>query len=140
VGKHAFVYLVENSKQQDISIEQVNKLLTYYTDITSKTGEQLGWSYDQRAFPYDIEEKQDENGHYLILRGNDPKYRYLLIGVSQNSHKDNGETTYIQITLPVSASQGDVGKGNELGKFLAKQLQAELHLFNQRVMYFYKRK
>lgn len=140
MGKHAFVYLVENSKQQDISIEQVKELLTYYKDITSKTGEQLGWSYDQRAFPYNIEEKHDENGHYFILRGNDPKYRFLLIGVSQKSPKDNGETTYIQITLPVSASQGDVGKGNELGKFLAKQLQGELHLFNERVMYFYKRK
>lgn len=139
MSRSAFIYLVEESKQQEISLEHVVELMDYYKQITSKTGEQLGWEYNERAFPYEIEKKEEQGHSYLYLRGTDPKYHYLFIGVG-TTKKQEKEQAYIQLTLPDGSSQGDVGKGNELAKFLAKKLEAQLHLFNERVMYFYKRK
>lgn len=139
MSKSAYIYLVEQSKQHEITMDTVKEWILYYKEITKKTGEQLGWDYDQHAFPYEVEEKDDKHGHYLLLSGHDQKYRYLLIGVG-NKTMNESDTYYIQLTLPEGSTQGDVGKGNELAKFLAKKLEGELHLFNKRVMYYYKRK
>ncbi|TCT22632.1 uncharacterized protein DUF1885 [Melghiribacillus thermohalophilus] len=128
MGRSAYIY----PKKGGIQLEKVKELLSYFQQITTKTGEQLNWKYDDRAFPYTIEEKVDEElGSYLLLKGKDENYDHLLIGVNENE-----EDGYVQITLPESATHGDKGKGNELAKFLAKKIKGNLKLFNGRVMPF----
>lgn len=143
MGKSAYIYLVENSKKQELQLDDVKELLNYYQEITTKTGEQLQWEYGKHSFPYTVEEQKDQNGHYLILRGQDDGYRYILIGVGSVVKQTEGGTTeqfYVQLTLPDNSEQGDVGKAVELAKFLGKKLEGELQLFNGRIMYYYKRK
>lgn len=106
--------------------------------MTKKTGEQLGWGYENAAFPYQIVEKDDEKGQWFYLKGTSDRYQTIIIGVGQEQN-ENEETSFIQVTLPNGATHGDKGKANEFCKFLAKKLEGELHLFNGRVMYYYKR-
>jgi hypothetical protein len=130
--------LVEGSKQSEITLDDVKKLLAYYKEMTAYTGQQLGWDYQQAAFPYTIEEKEQDGIQYLMLKGIEPsQYYYLLIGVSQE--KDTGYH-YIQLVLPDRATHGDCTKANEYSRFLAKQLEAQLQLLNGRTMYFNTRK
>ncbi|SEB11414.1 protein of unknown function [Thalassobacillus cyri] len=141
MGKSAFIHLVKESVQQTISLKEIQDLLNYYQEITSKTGEQLDWSYSGHAFPYLITEKKDDNGNYLHLKGRDPNYQHLLIGVgSTKGVTEDDEQYFIQITLPEASTHGDKNKGNELAKFFAKKLEGKLQLFNERIMYYYKRK
>ena len=67
-----------------------------------------------------------------------------MIGVDKEEIKDEEgnvrEQYYVQFTLPETATYGDKGKATEYAKFVAKNLQGELHLFNGRIMYFNKRK
>jgi hypothetical protein len=136
--KSAFIKLVDGSKQKEITLEQVKELLLYYQDMTQKTGEQLNWDYQNAAFPYEMEEKEQEGIRYLFLKGKDPDlYKYLIIGVSQ---EEKSNIPYVQIVLPDQATHGDLAKGNEYARFLAKQLHGELHLFNGRIQYFQTRK
>ncbi|WP_379966900.1 DUF1885 family protein [Ectobacillus sp. sgz5001026] len=129
--QHAFITLVPKSAKQEISIQDVKDLFTYYKQITTKTGTQLSWGYSETAFPYEIIDKSDTTIH---LKSNHDRYQsiYVGVGIEENQH-------FIQITLPDSATYGDKGKANEFCRFLAKKLQGELRLFNDRVMYFYKR-
>ncbi|MEQ6388973.1 DUF1885 family protein [Bacillaceae bacterium S4-13-58] len=143
MGKSAYIYLVENSKQQELQLDDVKELISYYQEITSKTGEQLQWEYSKHSFPYTVEEQKDQNGHYLILRGQDDRYQYILIGVGsvvKQTKDGTNEQFYVQLMLPDNSEHGDLGKANELAKFLGKKLEGELHLFNGRIMYYYKRK
>nr|WP_205092478.1 DUF1885 family protein [Thalassobacillus pellis] len=138
MGKSAYIYLLDDSIQQQITLGEVHKLLEYYQEITAKTGSQLDWNYNGHAFPYMISESKHENGSYLTLRGQESDYGYILIGVgSKNDGKGND---VIQVTLPEASTHGDKNKGVELAKFIAKKLEGQLHLFNGRVMYYYKRK
>ncbi len=137
MSSSAYVKLVEKSKQQSITLDDVEKLIRYYKEITSKTGEQLGWKYGSAAFPYSIERRESKELKYYELKGSDQGYHYILVGVGSEFNSEN--TTQVQIVLPDGATHGDKGKAVEFSKFLAKQLNGELHLFNGRIMYYYKR-
>ncbi|WP_245739750.1 DUF1885 family protein [Thermoflavimicrobium dichotomicum] len=138
MSKSAYIKLVDGSKQKEITLEDIRKLLDYYQEMTALTGKQLGWDYQQAAFPYTVEEKEQNGIRYLLLKGKEPsQYYYLLLGVGQE--KETG-IHYIQLVLPDRATHGDCAKANEYSRFLAKQLQAELHMLNGRIMYFNPRK
>ncbi|MEH7222401.1 DUF1885 family protein [Bacillus sp. JJ1566] len=141
--ENAYIKLVPASNVQNISLDDVKDLFSYYKEITGKTGRQLDWDYDNAAFPYQIKEMNQEK-NWFYLKSDHQKYNAIIVGVGhENIEEQNGENTdqcYIQVTLPESSTVGDKGKANEFCKFLAKKLEGELHLFNERVMYFYKRK
>ncbi|MBA2874146.1 DUF1885 family protein [Thermaerobacillus caldiproteolyticus] len=144
MSTHAYIKLVPQSKQKTITLEEVKQFLHYYQDITNKTGKQLDWGYKEAAFPYQIIEASERKEQWLYLKGDGSRYRTIIIGVGQEqtTNEETGETSeqsFIQITLPHGATHGDKGKANEFCKFLAKKLEGELHLFNGRVMYYYKR-
>jgi hypothetical protein len=138
---HAYIKLVPASKQKAVTLEEVKQLFQYYQDMMKKTGEQLGWAYQQAAFPYQLIETDEGKGKWFYLKGDGHRYRTIIVGVGSNNETNNGETeeSFIQITLPNGATHGDKGKANEFCKFLAKKLEGELHLFNGRIMYYYKR-
>jgi hypothetical protein len=140
----AKIKLVPSSAKTEISTEEVKELLKYYKMLTAKTAEQVNWHYDQIAFPYEITDISTTNGNWLELTSCKDRYHKIIIKVhKENVLDDNGseqEQTYIKISLPTSSTYGDKGKANEFCKFLAKKLKGELHLFNNRVMYFYQRK
>lgn len=136
MSKSAFIKLVPGSKYSSISEKELVELLNYYQEMTKLTGKQLNWDYQAAAFPYDMIEKEQDGTKYLLLQGKDPHlYRYLILGIDQSK-----DTPQIQIVLPTQATHGDLAKANELARFIAKQVQGELHMFNGRIMYFYKRK
>ncbi|WP_408010828.1 DUF1885 family protein [Pseudalkalibacillus sp. A8] len=137
MSSSAYVKLVAKSKQQTITLDEVEKFIRYYMEITSKTGEQLNWEYGSAAFPYTIEQRKNGEQAYYLLKGNTQGYNYMLVGAG--SDDEGSENTYIQIVLPEGSTHGDKGKANEFSKFLAKKLDGELHLFNGRIMYYYKR-
>ncbi|MGM7701008.1 DUF1885 family protein [Pseudalkalibacillus sp. Hm43] len=137
MSSSAYVKLVEKSKQQSITLDDVENLIRYYKEITSKTGEQLSWEYGSAAFPYSIELRESKELKYYELKGTEQGYHYILVGVG--SEPDSENANQVQIVLPDGATHGDKGKAVEFSKFLAKQLDGELHLFNGRIMYYYKR-
>jgi hypothetical protein len=141
---NAYIKLVPSSAKETISTEEVKELFSYFKDITGKTGQQLDWEFDEAAFPYEIKEKPEGKGKWFYLESINDRYHLILIGVDDETIQDDDGTerkqTYIQITLPETATFGDKGKANEYCRFLAKKLQGELHLFNGRIMYFYPRK
>jgi len=144
LAENAYIKLVPSSAKQTITVEEVKELFHYYKDITSKTADQLNWQYDRSAFPYEIKEKEEAKNQWFYLHSEDNRYYAILIGVDKEIIQDEDGTqriqTYIQVTLPEQSTFGDKGKANEFCKFLAKKLQGELHLFNERIMYFYPRK
>ncbi|MFP7295975.1 DUF1885 family protein [Neobacillus niacini] len=144
MAENAYIKLVPSSSKQTITVEEVKEILNYYTDITAKTGNQVDWEYGDSAFPYVIKEKDEGKGRWFYLQSTNERYYAILIGVDQESIREEDGTdriqTYIQVTLPEQSTFGDKGKANEFCKFLAKKLQGELHLFNERIMYFYPRK
>ncbi|MUT66139.1 DUF1885 family protein [Paenibacillus sp. NEAU-GSW1] len=127
----AYIKLVQGSAASSISLEELKEKLLQYRNKTALTGQQLDWDYAGAAFPYTIETKQDDRWFYL--KGTHPSYRYIIFGVN-----DSGET--IQAVLPDLSTHGDKAKANELCKYLANQLQAELLLFNGRTIYYNPRK
>lgn len=138
MSKSAYIKLVSGSKQETVTLDGVKELLDSYRQIRSKTGQQLGWDYEEASFPYEVKEQEQDGVPYLLLKGKKPElYNYLIMGVSQEEETD---TPYIQVVLPKNATEGDCAKGNEFSKFLAQQLKGELHLFNGRVMYYNSRK
>lgn len=141
MGKSSYIKLRNGSTLQEITLDKVKELLTMYIERTVKTGELVSWEYDEAAFPYSIEEKEEGTTKYLYLKGNGPLYNYLLIGVGKEEL--DGETTpYIQIVLPDEdhLTPGDFGKGSEFAKYIARYLKAELQMFNDRILYFNPRK
>lgn len=144
MANSAYIKLVSSSKKEEISLTELKELFYYYKDITAKTGKQLSWEYDQAAFPYELKEKNDANGQWFYLHGTSDRYNFIILGISKEELEDEDNETreqcYIQVTLPDGATHGDKGKANEFCKFLGKKLEGELHLFNGRVMYYYKRK
>jgi len=141
---NAFIKLVPSSAKHTITIEEVKELFHYYKNITAKTGDQLNWQYGESAFPYEIKETDESNGKWFYLHSDHERYYAILIGVDTETVRGEdgteNEQVYIQITLPEQSTFGDKGKANEFCKFLAKKLQGELHLFNERIMYFNPRK
>ncbi|GGG90210.1 hypothetical protein GCM10010918_56360 [Paenibacillus radicis (ex Gao et al. 2016)] len=127
----AYIKLVQGSAEGELSLAQLKEKLLHYRDQTTLTGQQLDWDYAEAAFPYTIETKQDDRWFYL--KGTHPSYKYIIFGT------DEAGTT-IQAVLPEQSTHGDKAKANELCKYLAKQLQAELQLFNGRTIYYNPRK
>lgn len=144
MSSNAYIKLVPSSSQQAISTDELKDLFNYYKQITAKTGDQVDWKYENSAFPYELKEKEEGKGTWFYLQSSQDRYNAILFGVDKEIFVDEDgterEQTYIQITLPPTASAGDKGKANEFCKFLGKKLQGELHLFNGRVMYFNPRK
>jgi hypothetical protein len=141
---NSFIKLVPSSAKQTVTIDEVKELIHYYKNITVKTGTQLNWQYGENAFPYAMKETEEGKGKWFYLQSNHERYNTILIGVdTETVRSEDGvesEQTYIQVTLPDQSTFGDKGKANEFCKFLAKKLQGELHLFNERIMYYYPRK
>ncbi|EEL86451.1 DUF1885 domain-containing protein [Bacillus cereus] len=129
--QHAFITLVPKSNQQSVSIEDVKHLFHNYKTVTSKTGDQINYAYTNTAFPYEI---LDTSATTLKLQSSHDRYNSIYVGIG--IEKDQ---SFIQISLPTTATFGDKGKANEFSRFLAKKLEGELRLFNGRTMYFYKR-
>ena len=144
MAENAFIKLVPSSEKQTISIEEVKELFHFYKDITAKTGDQLNWQYGESAFPYEIKETEEGKGSWFYLQSDHDRYKAILLGIDKETiREENGqerEQSYIQVTLPEQSTFGDKGKANEFCKFIAKKLQGELHLFNERIMYYYPRK
>lgn len=144
ITKNAYIKLVPGSLKEIITLEDVKELFNYYKSITNKTGKQLDWEYENAAFPYEIKETPEGKGKWLYLDSQVDRYCVILLGVDQETVTDEAGNNriqfYIQLTLPTISTYGDKGKANELCKFLAKKLKAELHMFNKRIMYFYPRK
>jgi hypothetical protein len=142
LSQSAYIKLVPASKQQEITLAEVKDLFHYYKEITSKTGEQLSWEYSDVAFPYEIEEKEEGKDAWFLLKSNTDRYQYMIVGVGTDESGSDAEDNqqYIQVLLPEGSTYGDKGKANEFCKFLAKKVEGELHLFNDRIMYYYKRK
>lgn len=144
MSSNAYIKLVPSSTQQAISTDELKDLFNYYKQITAKTGDQVDWSYENSAFPYELKEKEEGKGTWFYLQSSQDRYSAILFGVDKETIVDEDDTereqTYIQITLPPTATAGDKGKANEFSKFIGKKLQGELHLFNGRVMYFNPRK
>ncbi|MEH7110765.1 DUF1885 family protein [Neobacillus niacini] len=144
MAENAYIKLVPSSAKQTITVDEVKELFYYYKDITGKTGNQVDWQYGENAFPYDVKEKNEGKEKWFYLSSSHERYYAILIGVDQEKIRDEDGNeriqTYIQVTLPEQSTFGDKGKANEFCKFLAKKLQGELHLFNDRIMYYYPRK
>ncbi|WP_377889452.1 DUF1885 family protein [Alkalihalobacillus sp. R86527] len=111
----------------DLDLDTIKTFLTYYMEITKKTGEQLSWDYGASAFPYNImDQTTEESDSWFYLKGTTEEYRGMVIGLT---------TDAIQIVLPDYSTHGDKSKANEICKFLANKLNGDLTLFNGRTMY-----
>jgi hypothetical protein len=144
MANNAYIKLVPSSIKQTISVDEVKELFHYYKEITSKTGDQVNWEYENMSFPYELKEKIEAKGKWFYLSAVQDRYFAIIVGVdSEMIRLENGEEkeqTYLQITLPEESTFADKCKANEFSKFLAKKLQGELHLFNGRIMYYNPRK
>ncbi|WP_096199189.1 DUF1885 family protein [Bacillus sp. FJAT-45350] len=145
MSNRAYIKLVEGSKQQSITLEELKDIFRYYQSITTKTGTQVDWAYEDSSFPYEMLDVPESNGQYFYLKSRGiSRYKYIVFGIGIEEIVTSDDTTeeqmYIEVILPEGATHGDKGKANEFCKFLAKKLEGELHLFNNRIMYFYKRK
>ena len=147
MSQSAYIQLVKGSAASSVTLEDVMNVLEQYREQTSATGQQLDWNYAEMAFPYTIEQRSDQGASWLHLKGNHPDYKHILIGVGKATKAEENEdeteaeeTAYIQIVLPSGATHGDKAKANELCRYFGRKLQAQVHLFNGRIMYFNPRK
>ncbi|WP_347550553.1 DUF1885 family protein [Pseudalkalibacillus hwajinpoensis] len=110
-----------------IELNQIKDLLHYYVELTTRTGKQLSWSYEQSAFPYTLIDKPEAENNWFYLKGITDGYHMIIIGLVKDR---------IQVVLPDQSTHGDKAKANELCKFLANKITADLILFNGRTMYY----
>ncbi|MGO4887946.1 DUF1885 family protein [Anaerobacillus sp. MEB173] len=144
MSNHAYIKLVKKSEKQTITLDELKEYFHYYKNITSKTGQQLNFGYEDAAFPYEIAETPEGKGKWFYLKGTfRDYYRSIVLAIDEEEiENEDGESTsqtFIQVVLPEGSTHGDKSKANEFCKFLANKLKAELQLFNGRTMYFYKR-
>ncbi|GMK40590.1 hypothetical protein PCCS19_36460 [Paenibacillus sp. CCS19] len=144
MGNHAYIRLVQGSAAPSgITLEELEQSLEQYQDALKRTGHQLNWEYEEAAFPYTIEkvtEPSSSEPTWLYLRGNASRYRHIALSTAPVNEQTEESCPTVQIVLPDGATHGDKGKANELCRFIAQRLKAELTLFNGRVMYFNPRK
>jgi hypothetical protein len=159
VAQSAYIKLVKGSAMESITLDEVKQKLELYISRVTHTGQQLSWQYADAAFPYTFESKPDSEGKWFYLKGKNKLYHYLIFGVGKETYEEENtrpkldgeegeeetftetkERHFVQVVLPDGATHGDKSKGNEYCKYLGKELKAELHLFNGRVMYFNPRK
>ncbi|MBD1380904.1 DUF1885 family protein [Bacillus sp. IB182487] len=132
MASYAFIKLGE--ADTGFSREDLLHYIQYYKEITSKTGQQLDWGYENAAFPYDVDDVDD----HLVLASKERGYYKIFLSVQQKDENEQ-KHTYIQVFLPEKATHGDKGKANEFCKFIAKKVKGELHLFSGKVMSFNKK-
>lgn len=136
----AYIYLVDGSTASSASLTDVKAKFERYIEMTKKTGQQLGWDYDEAAFPYVLEERAEGKDSWFLLKGKNPQlYKHIVVGVG-SKQVDGQEKSCIIVQIPESATHGDKSKANEFCRYLARDYKAELHLFNGRVQYFQPRK
>src|ERR1700750_426943 len=108
--RKASIKLVSTSIQTTITKDELKELFHYYKEITSKTGSQIDWKYDQAAFPYEINEDQDQQNNSFYLNSKIDRYHTIQIGIEQEIITDNNgnweKQTYIQIILPSNSTYG----------------------------------
>jgi len=139
MSQSAYISLVQGSALSEIDLAGVQKQLNHYREQLTLTGKQLGWDYADSAFPYSIEQKPEAEGRWFYLKGTAPQYRYIVVGTG--SREDDGASVpYIQVVLPDDSTHGDKSKANEFCKWIGKQLQAEVRMFNGRTIYYNPRK
>ncbi|MFY4773690.1 DUF1885 family protein [Metabacillus sp. RGM 3146] len=126
----ATIKLLSSSEKSRITLKETIDYLTYYKEITSKTGDQLDWNYGAAAFPYSIESHEG----YAELKSSERGYNRFIIAVGEDQET---QCSFIQIILPQSSTYADKSKANELCKFLARKLKAELHLFSGKIIHQY---
>lgn len=139
MAQSAYIKFVEGSAVSSLTLDELKNQLMHYRDQLALTGRQLEWEYDDAGFPYTLETKPEAEGQWFYLKGKNPLYKYIVMGVGSETQADT-ERHYVQVVLPDDCTHGDKAKGNEFCKYLAKLWKAELHLFNGRVMYFNPRK
>lgn len=136
MSQSAYIKFVQGSAVDALSLSEVKERLSRYKDQTALTGQQLEWDYAEAAFPYTVETKPGEEDRWFYLKGTTPQYNYIMFGVGSEA---DGKS-HVQVVLPDSATHGDKNKANELCKYMAKQLLAELKMFNGRTIYYNPRK
>lgn len=139
VAQSAYIKFVQGSAVSSLSLEELQQYLHAYKEQLALTGEQLSWVYENAGFPYIIETKPESDGRWFYLKGQDSYYKYIIMGLGSEQTED-GNIHFVQVVLPDGSTHGDKAKANEFCKHLSRKLQAELHLFNGRIMYFYPRK
>ncbi|ALS21484.1 MULTISPECIES: DUF1885 family protein [Paenibacillus] len=139
MAQSAYIKFVEGSAVSSLTLDELKNQLMHYRDQLALTGRQLEWEYDDAGFPYTLETKPEAEGQWFYLKGKNPLYKYIVMGVGSETQAGT-ERHYVQVVLPDDCTHGDKAKGNEFCKYLAKLWKAELHLFNGRVMYFNPRK
>ena len=139
MSQQAYIKLVGASTVQSMTLHELKDQLLHYREQFVQTGQQLDWSYADAAFRYTIEEQPDGKDQWFYLKGINPLYRYIVMGIEKTGTEDE-EKYAIQVVLPEGSTIGDKSKGNEFCKYLGKIFKGEVHLFNKRIMYFYPRK
>jgi len=140
MSQSAFLYFVEGSAVSSLSLDELKGYLERYREQLAQTGRQLDWQYADAAFPYEIETKPEGKDVWFYLKGKNELYKYIVFGVGETTAASGEERHFVQVVLPEGSTHGDKAKANELCKYLGRQLKAELHLFNGRVMYYNPRK
>jgi hypothetical protein len=135
MSNHSCIKLVSSSTKQDIDMNEIKAMFHSYVKQNKKTAQQLNWNYEYFSFPYEIEDASI-NKEKIKLISNHDRYHSLSIHIE----RDKDKQTVIIVSLLNQSTYADKGKANDLCKFLAKNLEAELHLFNGRVMYYNRRK
>lgn len=139
MSQSAYIMMVEGSAVSELTLDELKDFLLKYKEQLALTGKQLGWEYEQFAFPYTIETKPDSEGKWFYLKGTTPSYKYMILGLGKKVEEEQ-DINYIHVVLPDDCTFGDKSKGNELCRHLAKSLKAKLVMFNGRTMYFNPRK
>ncbi|WP_054028010.1 DUF1885 family protein [Bacillus sp. FJAT-28004] len=138
MSQSAYIKFVQGSSVEKLTLQDIKSQLMGYREQTSLTGSQLDWDYAEAAFPYTIESKQDDRWFYL--KGINHLYKHIIFGPGETTSVAGQTVPCVQIVLPDEATHGDKSKANELCKYIAKQLKAELTMFNGRTIYFNPRK
>ncbi|WP_028611180.1 DUF1885 family protein [Paenibacillus harenae] len=138
MSQSAYIKFVQGSTVEAMTLEDIRSKLLHYREQTALTGSQLDWDYADAAFPYTIESKQDDRWFYL--KGTNPLYKHIIFGPGETRSAAGQSVPCVQVVLPDEATHGDKAKANELCKYLAKQCQAELTMFNGRTIYYNPRK
>ncbi|CAM4292379.1 hypothetical protein FHS16_002336 [Paenibacillus endophyticus] len=138
MSQSAYIKFVQGSVVDKLDVAGIKNQLVHYCEQTALTGSQLDWNYAEAAFPYTIEEKQDDRWFYL--KGINPLYKHILFGPSMAASVSGSVVPCIQVVVPDEATHGDKAKANELCKYIAGRLKAELTMFNGRTIYFNPRK
>jgi hypothetical protein len=138
MSQSAYIKFVQGSSVERLSLEEIKIQLLQYREQTALTGTQLDWDYAGAAFPYTIESKQDDRWFYL--KGLNPLYKHIIFGHGEAASTSGQQVPCVQVVLPDEATHGDKAKANELCKYIAKQLKAELTMFNGRTIYYNPRK